>query len=137
MNHQHFRAPVGQVAGGHIYNHARWDPLSNDELKQISKDYKRQRLSAVLSEWFNIYSLVILLLCTALGFWGTHQLQTDGLIGQISSLKWVVLGVFATAIGIACWRLSVLRAEAKNTIAEIDSDLKEISSLLRFRKSKR
>jgi hypothetical protein len=137
MNRQYFQAPVGQVAAGNIYNQARWEPLSNEELIKISRDYKRQRRGAVLREWFNVYSLVILVLCIALGFWGTHLLKINGLIGDAATFNMAIVGVFAAAIAVMGWKLSVLRTEAKNTIAEIDSELKEISSLLRFRKSKR
>lgn len=137
MGHQIFNGSIGQVAGKNIINHPKWDQLTSDELKHVVTEYKRERRSAFFRQWFNLAALLFLLTCTALGTWGWYMLKTDGLSGEVSTIKWVVFWCFVAVIsGSALW-LHLIRQAASTTISELDADLKDISSVLRFRKTKR
>ncbi|EUB82801.1 hypothetical protein [Pseudomonas sp. GM30] len=137
MGHQIFNGSIGQVAGKNIINHPKWDQLSNDELKRVMAEYKRERRGAFLRQWINPAALLLLLACMAFGVWGWYMLKIDGLIGEISTAKWVGFGCFTVVLtGSALW-LHLIRQAAATTISELDADLKEISSVLRFRRAKR
>lgn len=137
MGHQIFNGSIGQVAGKNIINHPKWDQLSSDELKRVMTEYKRERRGAFIRQWINPAALMLLLACTAFGVWGWYMLRIDGLSGEISTAKWFVFGCFVALISGSAWWLNSIRQAAITTISELDADLKEISSVLRFRKAKR
>lgn len=137
MGNQTFFGSIGQVAGKNIINHPKWDQLTTDELKRIVTEYKRERRGAFFRQWFNLAALLLLLTCTAFGIWGTYMIQIDGLSGEISTAKQVTFACFvAMTFGSGLW-LHFIRQAAITTITELDEDLKDISSVLRFRKAKR
>ncbi|KRP97467.1 hypothetical protein TX25_06060 [Pseudomonas lactis] len=137
MGNQTFNAAVGQVAAGNIINHPKWDQLPTDALMRFEREYRRERRKAFFSQWFNLAALLILIVCFACGAWAWYLLKVDGLTGEVGSTKMAVFITLAVAMTASAFWLHMIRQTAKTTIEDLNSDLKEISSVLRFRKTKR
>lgn len=136
MPTQVFQAPVGQVAAGNIHNNqSRWDHHTHQELKHIRSAYSKERAKVWVRQFLNLHAAGLTLTLALLGVWGSHMIQTSGLVGEIPPERIAILCAFVAMAALFIFGLHRLRVNARATLAELDEDLKHISQAIRYKKS--
>lgn len=135
MGREPFNMGMGGAGEGRRTLH--WEEIPSETLEGIERDYRRARRIAVLGQWFNVAALLLLALCALFGVLLWNHFRVFALDGMAGFRQFLGLMAFVAVLGaLASW-LWRIRREVQGNIDRLTTDLKEIASVLWFRKQNR